>query len=164
MDISPPLVANGQPSELANPGEGPFNNPPVLAQSLGRLHPAPGNAGHHSSLSASHSAPGEVIRLVRMQFPRALPRSAPALPDARNAIQNPLEWHRVMLIGRSHQNGQRNAIRIRHQVVLGPVLPTVRRVRPDRFAPLFARMYEASTAARSQSIFPASFNASSRVR
>lgn len=47
MDIGPSFVANRQPSELADPGERPFDYPPVLAQPFGRLHAAPSNARHH---------------------------------------------------------------------------------------------------------------------
>lgn len=51
-----------------------------------------------------------------------------------------------MRIGRAHADGARDPVGIGHQVVLRSVLPAVRRVRPDRSAPLLARMFEASTA------------------
>lgn len=164
MDISPPFVTDGQAAEMTKPCKGPLDNPSVLSEPVIRFHAATGNPREHSPLAAGFPAPFEIVGLVRMQFPGPASWSATPVPNAWHGIQDLLERHGIVLVRWPHQDAQRYAVGVRHQVVLGSVLPTVRRVRPNHFAPLFARMLEASTAARSQSIFPASFKASSKVR
>jgi len=161
--IGAPLVADCKAAEMAKPCKGPLNNPPVPSQSVVGFHAATGDPREHSSLAAGFTAAFEIVGLVRVQLPRPSSWSATSFPYAWHTIQDLLEGHGIVLVCRAYEDAQRYPIGVRHQVVLGSVLPTVRWVRPNRFAPLFARMLEASTAARSQSIFPASFKASSRV-
>jgi hypothetical protein len=89
-----------------------------------------------------------------VQLQRSTPWPATTLANTWDRIQDLLERDGVVLVGWTHQNCQWDAVGIGDQVVLRPTLGSVCGIRADRFAPLFARMVEASTAARSQSILP----------
>lgn len=98
-----------------------------------------------------------------MQLLEPAPWPPAAMADSRHSVNHLFERDRVMLVRRANQHCHRDAVGIGDQVVLGPVLSSVRRVRPDRLPPLFALMLEASRAPRSQSIRTASFNSSSKA-
>ncbi|BDU77134.1 hypothetical protein METESE_20920 [Mesoterricola sediminis] len=164
VDLGPPFVADHEAPEGLEPCEGPLDYPTMLAKLLCGFHPAPRNAGEHAPDSAGHPAAAEVIGLVGVQFPETPPGAPTTMAKPWRGIDQLLEWNRVMLVRRPHQHRHRDSIGIGDQVVPGPVLPSIRGVRADRLAPLFALMLEASRAPRSQSIRPASFNSSSRIR
>ena len=164
MDIRPPFVTNHEPPEMLEPRECSLDNPTMLAELLRCLDPTSRDPGEHASDPAGHPAAAKVIGLVCVQLQKAPSGASSTMPDARNRIEQLLERDRVMLVRRPHKHGHRDAVGISDQVVLGSVLAPVRRVRADRLAPLFALMLEASKAPRSQSIRPASFSSSSRIR
>lgn len=154
MDVCSPLIADSQAFEVPEPGEGSFNNPSVLAQLVIGFDAPASNSREYSPLAAGFPATAKVVGLISVQLQRPAPWSATTLANAWDCIQDLLERDGVMLVGWPHQNSQRDAIGIGDQVVLCPTLGSVCGIRADRFAPLFARMVEASTAARSQSILP----------
>jgi hypothetical protein len=57
-DVGSPLVADGEPSEAGEPGERAFSHPPVPAQALAALHPAPRDPGEDVSLPAGAAQRG----------------------------------------------------------------------------------------------------------
>lgn len=63
------FVAHVQSAEAAQPGESSLNNPPVAAESFGRLDAFAGDA--HADSTTAHPAAelGGVICLVRVQLP-----------------------------------------------------------------------------------------------
>ena len=164
VDIHPPFVANGEALEMLKPGEGPLHHPAVLAQLLHRLDSSSGDPGKHSPDSAGNATTPEVVCLVGMQLGEPAPRSSSAMADARHGIDQLLEGDRVVLVRGPDQHSHRDAVGIGDQVVFGSVLSAIRWIRADPLAPLFALMLEASRAPRSQSILPASFSSSSKVR
>ena len=50
MDVSPVLAADLQALEAVEPGERPFDHPPVASQAVLGLDTAPGDAGDDASL------------------------------------------------------------------------------------------------------------------
>ena len=164
MDIGPPFVTNHEPPEVLEPGKGSLDDPTVLAQLLSGLDPTPGDSGEHASDSTGHPAAAKVIGLVGVQFHEPPPGPPSAMPNPWHGIEQLLKGDRIVLVRRPDQHSHRNAVGIGDHVVLGAVLPSIRGVRADLLAPLFALMLEASRAPRSQSILPVSFNSSSRMR
>ena len=164
MDIRTPFIANREALEMPEPGEGPLHHPAVLAQFLHRLDSSSSDPGKHSTDLAGNTATPEIVGFVRMQLGEPAPRSSSAMAYPRHSIHQFLEGDRVVLVRGPNQHSHRDTVGIGDQVILGSVLSTVRWVRADRLAPLFALMLEASRAPRSQSILPASFSSSNRVR
>ena len=164
MDIGSAFVANSEPLEMSEPGKGPLHNPAMLSELLSGFNTAARDPGKDAAHPAGQPASPKVVRLVRMQFLEATPWPPAAMADSRHSINHLFERDRVMLVRGADQHRHGDAIGIGDQVMLGSVLSTVGWVRADRFAPLFALMLEASRAPRSQSILPASFSSSSRVR
>lgn len=164
VDISSAFVAHREPLEMPEPGEGPFHHPAVLSEPLRRFDTTPGDSRNDATDLAGDSAPPKVVGLISMQFPEPAPWPSLAMANSRNRIDQLLEGNGVVLVRRPDQHSHRDAVGIGDQVVLGAILPSIRRVRADRFAPLLALMLDASKAPRSQSILPVSFSSSSRIR
>lgn len=80
MDVSPVLVADLQAPEAVEPGERPFDHPPVAAQAVlgldtrGRLPLGFGGSGGSSGAIRNHNASGN------SSFAMALSSMTPILP------------------------------------------------------------------------------------
>ncbi len=150
----PPLVAHAEAATAEQPGERALDHPAVPPQSLGGVNPATGNPGSDAARSQGTADLRRVVGLVGMEFGRALPRTpgSPARPDdGRDAVNEWNQLGRVVGVGRGEADRQRDTIPIHHEMVLGPWLATVDRIRPGLLAPLLARTLRLSTLARDQS-------------
>ncbi len=86
---------------------------------------------------------------------------APAPADERDGIDQRDELGDVVAVAAGERDREWDTAALADQVVLGTGLASVDRTRSGRLAALFARMWEASTHARDQSISPAAFNSAS---
>lgn len=165
MDIRSAFVTSGEPSVGAmQPREAALDHPAISSELLLGLDAASRDARSNTTYRAARAAEDVVVGLVCVKLGGAKPRAAPAPSDRRDPIEHRLQMIALVGVRRGDVDGERHAVAIDDQMLLGPKLSTVRRVRPRRFAPPFARTLEASRLARVQSIrwvFPSS---SSRTR
>ena len=74
--VRPPLVAHPEATAAEQPGEGPLNHPAVPPQLLARLDPAASDLRGDAADTQRAALLGGVVRLVRVQLGRTLPRTA----------------------------------------------------------------------------------------
>jgi hypothetical protein len=87
MDVISALVADGEAAEAVEPGEGPLDPPPVLAEPLAALDASPGNARDDATASAFMGATAIFAGLAGVQLAR--PAMGPSSPSSLNA------WHSI---------------------------------------------------------------------
>lgn len=164
VHIQASLVSNCQSSELAEPSKRALYNPSVPAQSFLALHSSSGNSGNDASLPQCSPATLEVIPLVSMQFSWSFPSSSakqPRLLDRLDSIHHISESIAVMDVSSSADYRERYSLSVDHNMALRTGFSFIRRIRAGCIAPFLARTVAESTAARDQSILPASPNLSS---
>jgi hypothetical protein len=120
------------------------------------LDAAAGDAWLDPAAAASLATAPVIVGFVAMQLVRPTPPAARLACHGRDGIEQLLERHAVVDVGRGQQDGERDAAPVGDEVALGARLAAVRGVRPDRTAPLFAGTDALSTQARLQSIRSAS--------
>ena len=64
MDVGPPLVADCQPAELAEPSQGALHDPPVPSQPGAALDAAAGDAGLDAAAGQGPAAAAMIVGLV----------------------------------------------------------------------------------------------------
>ncbi len=166
MQISPPLIADRQPAEAIEPGEGPFHHPAMATQPLVRVDAASGNPWLDAPLPTGSTTARIIVPFVRMQLGRASPRATPSAVrgvDRRDGVERRLQQLRVMDVSGREDHGEGDASGIDHKMALRARFAPVRRIRAGRFAPPFAATLAESSDARDQSSFSASARRWSRV-
>ncbi len=162
VDVVPTLLVHSQPLEVVEPCQCALHYPAVPPQSLARLDAPAGNA--RDDVSPPEPSPDvlEVVALVAMPLLRApsWPASAPVVRGG-DGIEERQSALLVVDVRCGKQHCQRTALPVRHDMVLGAFLPSVRGVRAGLGAPLFARMLPESKATRRQSMRPLMPNSSS---
>jgi hypothetical protein len=153
VDVRTPLIAHGKPPVAGEPGERPLYHPPVTAELLAGVHPAPGDAPLDAAPPERFPAPGEVVAFVRVQLLRALPRSATTgALDRLDGVHHLLEDPRVVDVGRVERYRERDALAVGNKMALQARLAANRRVLADPFVPLLrARSPSPSTPSSSRS-------------
>ena len=156
MDVGAALVSDAQAAVAGEPGEGPLHNPPVATEVGAALDATAGDARDDAAGAALLAAPAVVVGLVGVELVRPTARTATmAGPYRRDGVQGRGQHAAVVAVGPTERQAERRAAGIRDEVALGTRLTPVRRVGPDRLAPLLAAMLALSSAARRQSICPA---------
>jgi hypothetical protein len=163
------LIADYQPAEIAHPGEGSFDFPPVLItfpdfwRLLSALFPmAPIRDQQANALAAQ---PGSqfirVIRLVGNQALGPAPGAAPTLAGDFDGCQG--GFRQSYFCGRCRGNGasQRNTLAVDHHHPLRALAPPGF---PDSGAPFLAGAKLASMKASCQSKAPAASSCDRKVR
>jgi len=164
MDISATLVPDRQSPKAMQPGERAFDDPSVSPQAFAGLDPAARDARYNVAEPADEPCPLRVVRLVGVEFLGAAASPARRGRNGRHRVEHVGQHAGIRDVGPRQVDGQRDAVSVDQQMVLGARFPTVRRIRPDLFgAPLFAATFEPSSAARDQSIWPSRPNSSSNA-
>jgi hypothetical protein len=157
QEVGAPLLADLQPPIAHQPGQRPLHHLPMAAQPLARLDATPGDPRADPPPAQRPPATRVVVALVAVQLGRALAGSAraPAGPlDRRDGVHHSLQQHGGMGVGRRQPDRQWHATTVDQQVVLGPGLAPVGRVRAGQLAPRLARTLTLSRLARDQSSWP----------
>jgi hypothetical protein len=156
VDVRPALVADGQAAVLTQPGQGALHDPAVAAQASAALHSLPCDADLDTTFAQGNPTARAVIRLVRVDFVRALAGPAPRPLGGPDAVDQCLEDARIGAIGRREQDGKRETLPVDDNMALAARFAAIRRIRPGFFAPLLAGAKALSTLARRQSMVSAS--------
>ena len=163
VNVKQSLIANGQSAVVVEPSQRTLNHPPVPAQSLAALHTSSGNPRRDAPLAQSTPAPLEVVPFVCMQFRRSLSSSSTKvlrLLDRSDCINNVGKRVRVVDVGWCADYSEGNSRSVDHKMALRARFSFIRRIRAGTLPPFLARTVAESTAARAQSILPASPNLS----
>jgi energy-coupling factor transporter ATP-binding protein EcfA2 len=170
VEVVEPLVADEEASVAMQPGEGALDDPAVAAEFGRGLDALARDARGDASGFESGPAVAGIVGLVGVELVWAVPRGAVRLPDRRDRVDDVQEHRALVDVRRRQEAGQRDALPIGHQMVLGTRFAAIGRVGADRlgrwppfFSPL-AGTVELSMLARLQSIRSASPRRVSRVR
>lgn len=159
MDVQPPLISDNQALELVEPCEGTFDNPPVPAQPLAALHSSSGNPRNYAPLAECSPAPLKVVPFVSVQLGGSLPSSSAKhspLLDGLDGVHHISKSVGVVNVSRSADYGERDTFGFDHNMALRTRFALICGVRPCTLPPFLAATLAESTAARDQSILPAS--------
>ncbi len=143
--------------------------PPVPAQLFSALHPTSGDARSNTTLSQRPSASFVIVSLIRMKLERSTPARSPAVVLAGrldsinhiNHVSKSVKSVAVMDISSSADYGEWYPFGFDHKMALRARFAFIRWRWAGTFAPFLAAILAESTAARDQSILPASPNLSS---
>lgn len=153
MDVSPTFISDKQTPVSMEPGKGSFDNPPVLSQMSGTLHPSSGNSVLYVAYYACLSAKWKIISFISVKFLRMTSRSSMQISQRWQMIQHVFQHFTIIHIGGSEADNKRNAVAIRYDMMFTSRTTSIYGVGSRVFAPLFAWMTEPSIQALLQSIF-----------
>ncbi len=163
VQIRASFVADAEPLEMMQPGEGALDDPAHLAQS-GTVG---GAASCDQRLDAAHSQEAaavlvEVVAPVRVQTSGSAGTSPPT-PNRRNGVQQRQELGDVMPVPAGQRHSKRRSVAVDDQVVLGAGAGAVDGRGTDVVPPLRARTCDPSTEQSSRSSRPARRSSASRA-
>ena len=132
QDVRAALVADLQPPVACQPRQRPLDHVPVAAQPSRGLDAAAGDPRGDTASAQRPPAARVVVAIVQVELggPPAGPTRPALRPlDRRDGINQLLQQQRIMGVGGRQADRQRGPIAVDQQVVLGPGLTAVCRVR-----------------------------------
>ncbi len=164
MNVVTFLVSHTQASLVEEPVEGRFHDVTILAEPTPMFGVAFGDPGCHSTLTQRlTNLLLSVVRSVRQDFIRTLPRPTPALLDARNRIHQGHRDLRIMNVGPRVLHSQRGSLSVHDQMPLRTVFAPIRGIRARFCPPKSVRTEQLSKAEVDQSMASACPNSSKRA-
>lgn len=153
MYIGAAFVTNAEATKLMQPGIGSLDHPAKDAQPASVLRVAPRKNRFDPALAESLRVCRGMISSIALHTLGTPAWSATPARNGRNGIHQRKQLGYVVAIRAGNRRGQRNAVRIRDDVMLRAVFPAIRRVGAGLIPPKTARTLELSTTARDQSIW-----------
>ncbi len=130
VDVVPALLADAQPLEVVEPGQRAFHDPPVSAEPLTRLDTSARNTRDDAALAKTAPDVRVVVPLVTVSLLGPLARlTSASVVDRPDGVQQRQRTLLVVDVRCCQQHRQRTAPLVRHDMVLGALLPSVRGVR-----------------------------------
>jgi hypothetical protein len=163
MEVSASLVADAEPFELVQPGEGALDHPAHLAQSGTVGDAASGDQRFDAALPQQAAVLVEVVAPVGVQASGLAAWTSPPAPDRRDGVKQRQELGDVMAVAAGERDGERGSVAVDDQVVLGAGAGAVDWGGADVIPPLRARTCEPSTAQSSRSNESARRSSASRA-
>ena len=138
MDLVAAVVADEQPLELVQPGEGAFDDPADAAEAGAVLGPTAGDL--RADTSASQLAPIFVVVVAAIggHFGRPFARPAGLAAHRRHALDERDQLRDVVAVAAGDAPGERDPGRVYEKVMLGAGSGSINRARARRGAPFFA--------------------------
>ena len=136
MDVITSLVANPEPPEAVDPGEGSFTDPSMATEAFLGLDATSSDPCCDASLAQSHPTASEVVALVRMQLDLTLAWSTSGSLDRSDGIYHLLEHHAVVDICRRVPDRERDAVPVDHNMALRARFAAIRWIRAGLGPPL----------------------------
>ncbi len=158
------FVADDEAAELVDPGEGPFNDPSVLAELGAAVDAASCDARRNVAAAQLAPAEGVVVTFVGVQLGGPLAWSSAPLANWLYRVDGRRQDLAVVAVGSGQDNGERKAGAVDDDMALCARPAAIGRVRADRFSPFLAATDDESADARDQSISPARPSRSSMWR
>ena len=139
------------------PRIGSLYHPAIHTQTAAMLGVTRGKDGLNPACFQRFTVGAGMIGPVTLDALGTLAGSAALTRNGRNGIHQGKQLRHIVAIRAANRRGQRNAVRIGDDVMLRPVFPAIRRVRPGFLPPKTARTLELSTIARDQSSWSAAW-------
>ena len=162
MNVISAFVANSQASELVQPSDRSFHDPSMLTQSTSMFGVSAGQARSNAAATQLVAVRLRVVAAVALNALRPVAWSARLAGNWRNGLHQRQQLRHIVGVGTRERGCQRNAARIRDDMVLAPRLAAIRGVSAGFCPPSTALTLELSTTARDQSMRSAAFSFSSR--
>ena len=137
MDVSAPLIPDGEAAKAVQPCQCPLDDPAMSAQSFAAVYTSPGNAGLNPALPAFAPAAAMVIGLVGVELVGPLARTATTVAHARHSVESGCQHHAVVPVGRAQPHPERGAPPVDHKMALRARFAAIRWVRAGLGSPLF---------------------------
>ncbi len=135
MNINATLEAGTQFAEGSQPGVSALDDPAVATEPIIALDASAGDAILDASALEMSTASRVVVTLVRMQFARPAARPSSLAAHRRQGVDQFVEDHRIVTVGPSDAEDQRDALAVRDEVALAAKLAPVGGVGPRVRAP-----------------------------
>lgn len=154
MDIRPLLIAHTQSAELVEPSKGPFHHPAPSAQSTAMFSISLREPRRDVTGTKTSADCFGVITPVAYDAIRTMARTTSLSLQARDGVNQCKCLLRVVAVGPSELNGQRNSPCVADQMTFAAQLGPVGGIGTGLKPPKTARIEQLSRAARDQSICP----------
>ena len=138
MDLVAAVVADEQPFELVEPGEGALDDPAVAAETGAVLGLAAGDLGLDPALAELVAVLVVVVAAVGGEPVWPPSGSADAAAHRRHRVEERDQLGDVVAVTASECPGERDPGRVYEKVMLGAVSGSINRARARRGAPFFA--------------------------
>ena len=152
MDVVAAFVADAQPPVLVQPGDGSFDDPPLLAEPGAVLRLRRGYPRLDATAAELAPSLAGVVGAVAVESLRAAAGPAALAAHGRDRIDEREHLRDVVAVAAGQPDRERAAATAGDQVMLGAAPGAVDRARAGLGAPPNARTCELSIAARDQSI------------
>jgi hypothetical protein len=155
VDLAASFVADEQPLEVVQPGEGALDDPAVAAESGAVLGLAASDHRLNAVVSDESTVFVVVVAPVGDHAVGTATRRARPAGHRRHCLQERDQLGDVVAVAARDRAGERDPARVDEQVVLGAVSGSINRARARLGAPFFACTWLESATARDHSISPA---------
>lgn len=130
MNVDATLEAGTQLAEGSQPGVRALHHPTVATEPIIALDALAGDTILDASALEVSMASRVVVTLVRMQFTGPATRPSPLAAHRRQGVDEFVEDHRIVTVGPSDAEDQRDALAVCDEVALAAKLAPVRGVGP----------------------------------
>ena len=161
MDLGAAVVADEQPFELVEPGEGTFDDPAVAAQAGAVPGVSTRDLGFDPALAELTAVFVVVVATVGADTVGPSSRPSDLATHGRDPFDERDQLGDVVAVAAGERPGERDPRRIDQEMVLRPVSGSINRARARLGAPFFACTWLESATARDHSISPAARNSAS---
>jgi len=155
------VVADEQPFEVVEPGEGAFDDPAVAAQAGAVFGLAACDLGFDAAFAEETSVLVVVVATVGSDAVGPSTWSSDLAAHGRHLVNERDQLGDVVAVTARDAPGERDAGGVYQEVVLGAVSGSINRARARFGAPFFACTWLPSATARDHSISPAARNSAS---
>ena len=138
VDFVAAVVADEQPFELVEPGEGALDDPAGTAEAGAVLALAAGDLWSDPTLAKVTAVGGVVVAAVGGHAFGPSARPADAATHRRHGIDQRDQLRDVVAVAARNSPGERDPARVDQEVVLGAISGSINRARSRRGAPFFA--------------------------
>ena len=138
MDLGAAVVADEEPLELVEPGEGAFDDPAVAAKPGAMLGLAAGDLGSDAALTELAAVLVVVVASVGSNTVGPPARPADLAAHWRDLVDQWDQLGDVVAVAAGDAPGEREAAAVYQEVVLGAVSGSINRARARFGAPFFA--------------------------
>jgi len=138
MDLGAAVIADEQPFELVQPGEGALDDPAVTAQAGSVSGAAASDLGCDPALAELDTVLVVVVAAIGSDAARSSSRSTDLAANGRDSLDERDQLGDVVAVAPRERPGERDPGRVDQEVVLRPGSGSINRARARRGAPFFA--------------------------
>ena len=163
MDVGAAFVADGEPAEPVQPGEGALNDPAGRAQATAVRGPSAGEDGPDAAGPQAVTMRLGVVAAVALERVRGAARAPATTAHRRQGIDHRVQVRDVVDVRRRYLGDEWDAARVGDEVVFGTRLAAIGWVRSSFFPPRTARTEPLSITVQRWSRRPRRRSSASRV-